>query len=64
MNCSLLNAQREEECQKEVNFGNAYFSDTEVIQRLQDCKTYFKQIKTVAFEPVSYVFEFLSLKFR
>ena len=48
---SLLTFQNE--CEAIEQEANEFFTDEKVLQRLEDPKTYFQKISTVAFKPVS-----------
>lgn len=52
LECPLLNSESEAECQELLHHTKNFFSDSNVLRRIQDPDTYFSSIKTVAFDQV------------
>ena len=48
LRCPLLMSQNEDECHDIHQEASNFFSDTNVMKRIQNCSTYFTQINTVA----------------
>ena len=50
--CALFDISEENDCIDKRKKLNDFFSDENVISRIQNCGTYFENIKTIAFEKV------------
>ena len=48
LRCPLLMSQNEDDCHDIHEEASNFFSDTNVMKRIQNCSTYFTQINTVA----------------
>ena len=52
ISCPLFETLEEKVCTDQRKIMNDFFSDENVISRIQNCGTYFENIKTVAFDKV------------
>ena len=52
ISCPLFDTLEEKVCLDKRKAMNDFFSDENVISRIQNCGTYFENIKTVAFDKV------------